>query len=432
MYLRPSREEGFTLIELLVVIAIIAILTVVVILTINPAELLRQSRDSNRLSDMATVNEALGVFTEDVSGGNLGSASTTYISIPDPSATSTAGDQCQGLGMLAQSTSSGWGYQCQGSSNLRNVNSTGWIPENFPLLSSGAPIGSLPIDPSNVSSTGLYYTYTTDGAKYEATAVLESQKYRAQLSLNSPLPDYPGVEAVGTSLSLSGLYNPNGLAGYWPMDEGSGNVTADLSGNGNGGSLCTSPGSCPGASPPMWTSGKAGPSALSFNGASDEITTGVNGLPTGQSPVSVFAWIYPTTLNSNGVSTIYIQGSDATFSGAFEFQLFGPANGTAYSTVRFFVNNASAVTQVLTIPINQWAFVGYVYSGGTSVPITFYYNATKYSFGSVTANTTSTGSEIGSAPSRITQSFPGVIDDVRIYNRALSAAEVQAIYNAEK
>jgi hypothetical protein len=28
--------------------------------------------------------------------------------------------------------------------------------------------------------------------------------------------------------------------------------------------------------------------------------------------------------------------------------------------------------------------------------------------------------------------FPGLIDDVRIYNRALSAAEIQALYNAEK
>ncbi|MEK7574083.1 MAG: LamG-like jellyroll fold domain-containing protein [Patescibacteria group bacterium] len=28
--------------------------------------------------------------------------------------------------------------------------------------------------------------------------------------------------------------------------------------------------------------------------------------------------------------------------------------------------------------------------------------------------------------------FPGIIDDVRIYNRALSAAEILAIYNATK
>src|ERR1700690_1366993 len=41
--MRTSSHKAFTLIELLVVIAIIAILAVVVILTLNPAELLRQS-----------------------------------------------------------------------------------------------------------------------------------------------------------------------------------------------------------------------------------------------------------------------------------------------------------------------------------------------------------------------------------------------------
>ncbi len=52
-------REGFTLIELLVVIAIIAILSVVVVLTINPAEMLRQSRDSQRVSDLNTLRSAI-------------------------------------------------------------------------------------------------------------------------------------------------------------------------------------------------------------------------------------------------------------------------------------------------------------------------------------------------------------------------------------
>jgi prepilin-type N-terminal cleavage/methylation domain-containing protein len=51
---RTSRS-AFTLIELLVVIAIIGMLAVVVILTLNPVELFRQARDSNRLSDLATL-----------------------------------------------------------------------------------------------------------------------------------------------------------------------------------------------------------------------------------------------------------------------------------------------------------------------------------------------------------------------------------------
>jgi prepilin-type N-terminal cleavage/methylation domain-containing protein len=49
------RPTGFTLIELLVVIAIIAILAVVVVLTLNPVQLLAESRDANRVSDMATL-----------------------------------------------------------------------------------------------------------------------------------------------------------------------------------------------------------------------------------------------------------------------------------------------------------------------------------------------------------------------------------------
>jgi len=44
------KRSAFTLIELLIVIAIIAILSIVVILVLNPAQLLKQSRDSNRVS----------------------------------------------------------------------------------------------------------------------------------------------------------------------------------------------------------------------------------------------------------------------------------------------------------------------------------------------------------------------------------------------
>ena len=56
------KQKGFTLIELLIVIAIIAILAVVVVLTLNPAELLRQARDSNRISDFATIKSALALY----------------------------------------------------------------------------------------------------------------------------------------------------------------------------------------------------------------------------------------------------------------------------------------------------------------------------------------------------------------------------------
>src|ERR1019366_5657121 len=113
-------RKAFTLIELLIVIAIIAILAVVVILVLNPAQLLAQSRDSARLSDLANLTNALGLYKLDAgSGGSLGSPQTVYVSLPDPAATSTAGDQCQGLGLPL--LPSGYGYQCAASSTVKRV-----------------------------------------------------------------------------------------------------------------------------------------------------------------------------------------------------------------------------------------------------------------------------------------------------------------------
>ena len=139
------KSKGFTLIELLVVIAIIAILAVVVVLTLNPIELLRQSRDSNRVSDMATLVTAINLYNTDqsgVSGYSLGAANTIYVSIPDPMASTTAGDQCQGLGL--GSLPATYAYHCAESSTFKNIDGTGWIPINFKTISSGSRSATFP------------------------------------------------------------------------------------------------------------------------------------------------------------------------------------------------------------------------------------------------------------------------------------------------
>ena len=68
-FLNHKNNSSFTLIELLVVLALVAILSVVVVMTLNPAELIKQARDSNRLSDLATINTALNLFSADVTSG---------------------------------------------------------------------------------------------------------------------------------------------------------------------------------------------------------------------------------------------------------------------------------------------------------------------------------------------------------------------------
>src|SRR3989337_4252217 len=58
-------RKGFTLVELLIVITILVILGIFVILLINPAEILAKSRDSQRISDLATMKGAMQLFLTD-------------------------------------------------------------------------------------------------------------------------------------------------------------------------------------------------------------------------------------------------------------------------------------------------------------------------------------------------------------------------------
>ncbi len=190
--LRRPRAS-FTLIELLIVIAIVAVLAVTVVLVLNPAELLKQTRDGNRLSDMSTLNKALGIFvTDTLGGGSLGNTALTYLSLVDPAATTTAGTDCQGLGFPT-------GYfHCAASNTLRKVNGTGWLPVDFTSISSGSPVGQLPVDPTNTSSTGLYYSYFPGSGTFKLVARVESQKYLSQAGQNSQMFQ------AGNNLALGG------------------------------------------------------------------------------------------------------------------------------------------------------------------------------------------------------------------------------------
>src|SRR3989344_7243982 len=164
--------RSFTLIELLVVLAIVAILSVVVIMTLNPSELLKQARDSNRLSDLSTLNTALSAYSADVNGGFMGTSSVVYVSIPDTTST------CSNLGL--PTLPSGWAYNCVTTTSTKLSDGRGWIPVNFSNISFGSPLSSLPVDPVNTTTSNLYYTYISGGSYKLSATSLESQKYMAK------------------------------------------------------------------------------------------------------------------------------------------------------------------------------------------------------------------------------------------------------------
>jgi prepilin-type N-terminal cleavage/methylation domain-containing protein len=162
------KTKGFTLIELLIVVGILAILSVVVLLTLNPAQLLQQSRDATRISDLATLNSALSLYLADVASPDLDGAGNIGCGAHSSSTMSglcTTGGRFTGSGSWAVTTS-------------RASDGTGWIPVNFTLISSGSPLPQIPVDPVNTAT--YFYAYKPDNTAltWEMNANMESIRYR--------------------------------------------------------------------------------------------------------------------------------------------------------------------------------------------------------------------------------------------------------------
>ena len=398
----------------MVVVAILSILAVAVILIINPAELFKQARDSTRLSDMANINSSLNLFVVDSPDASLGTASTTYISIPDPTATSTAGTQCQGLGL--SELPSGWTYHCAATSTYRNTDGTGWVPVNFQSMSFGSTLGTLPIDPINTTTSGNYYTYTPGGS-WQLTATPESNKVRT-----TQADQTTGAITKGTDLTLSPLFNPSGLVGYWKFDEGSGASSTDSSGNNNPGSLISSP---------TWTTGKVG-EALSFNGSTNYVNVGdpTSGiLDFGTGDFTIAAWfkldVLPgtfTAIVNKGAASIVGYSLSVTSAN----YLSGSIQATGGTN-----QNVSSISSALSVGVWTHGVAVfdrddniYIYKDGVNVV------TSDYSAGNTNSISNSTAFNIGARSG--SYKFPGLIDEVRVYSRTLSAAEIMALYNATR
>jgi prepilin-type N-terminal cleavage/methylation domain-containing protein len=180
-------QKGFTLIELLVVIALIAVLAVAVILALNPAELLKQGRDSTRVSDLRNINRALSLYFVDVSSPTQGTSTNCYVFSSTGSVTTTCSGRFSGATTVVTSSS-------------QAVNGFGWIPVNLSAISSGSPLPRYPIDPTQ--SNPYFYAYRPSSTigYYEINAQLESSKYANQASTDGG--NNNNVYEVGTDLSL--------------------------------------------------------------------------------------------------------------------------------------------------------------------------------------------------------------------------------------
>ncbi len=195
-------RKGFTLVEILITIGIIAVIYVAIVILLNPSQLFAQGQDANRVASVNTLDKSVSLYySQTIDSPNtlfMGTSSVVYLSIPDPTATSSAGTNCSGLGLSSPSTT----YHCASPSDYLKTDGTGWIPINFSTLSEGNVLTSLPVDPVNTTSSGEYFAYVTNGQhQYEIIANLASTKYAATNG---------GVVKAGSDTGLI-----NSLPGGW-------------------------------------------------------------------------------------------------------------------------------------------------------------------------------------------------------------------------
>jgi len=213
-----------------------------------------------------------------------------------------------------------------------------------------------------------------------------------------------------------------GLVGYWSFQEGAGNNVYDKSGKGNTGTWY--------GTGSHWADGKIGKGG-SFNGSDDYVDLGTSSDLPERAPLTLTAWI-----NGNNISgTVRVIARwDATGT-KFAFQMTVDSNVVSCTARNvdtddvYYVN----VNQVVETNNDKWVFVAcvmgdlemYGYRYGVA-------NSRRAAGSDIGWDASGTGAKttIGAnwTAGAASSYFPGIIDEVRVYNRVLSESEIQRIY----
>ena len=207
------------------------------------------------------------------------------------------------------------------------------------------------------------------------------------------------------------IANPadDGLVGYWSFDEGTGKKTVDASGNGLDGEF---------SGAPKWVEGKFG-SALEFDGEDDYVKVADDNALDLTDEVTLMAWFNP----SAALTSRRMMVKNNSIFVIFDF-------GNA-SSVDFLVkpDNLFAQSKTTDWKIGQWYHFAGTFDGKT---LRVYVDGELE--GETPNNSPITPSDLdfwigGDDFGRPTDHFPGKIDEVRIYEKALSRANIQKVMN---
>jgi chitodextrinase len=244
---------------------------------------------------------------------------------------------------------------------------------------------------------------TPTGTTYSDTGLSATTTYRYWVRATDAAGNLSAFSSIVTVTTLTP--DTSGLVAAYGFDEGSGTTIRDASGQNNNGV----------ATATTWTAGKFG-NALVFNGTSSQVT-----IPDAPSlrlttAMTLEAWVFPTS-TPTGWRAIVDKNIDGYYLMASTDNGNRPAGGGTWTSGNQNTFGPAA------IPVNSWTHLATTFDGAT---IRLFVNGVQVASVAQTAPLSPTADtlQIG-ADFYPTEYFAGLIDEVRIYNRALSPAEIQ-------
>lgn len=209
---------------------------------------------------------------------------------------------------------------------------------------------------------------------------------------------------------------PIGLVAAFALDEGTGTTTADISGNGNTGTI----------SGATWVVGKYG-QALSFDGSDDYITAGSSALFDLPNGTITFWYFGQSNINDQAFVAKDVSGVN---DGDFFLRVRQSDDATNPNKILVTTTQGGVqddLVSTIPAPFGAWVFLGITFgSGGKQLFINGIPNSSNSNTNGMTNATADLiiGSQRpGASP------LNGQIDNVRVYNRALSQSEIEADMN---
>jgi len=204
------------------------------------------------------------------------------------------------------------------------------------------------------------------------------------------------------------------LVGYWKLDENGGTKAADSSGRNNNGTILG------GAS---WVPGKAG-SALYFDGVDDYVNCGNDASLDITGKITISIWIQPAVAGEGGWNAGPIAKADAAAGWSWQLRYNAPGGGN-YMGFQFNANPGGStwVSVNQNLLPGEWCHIAGTFNGKDVICYLNGLEASRATMAAITA---------GTCPLYIGQEgwlqmFKGVVDELKIYNHALTADEVAEI-----